>query len=113
MTEPKTNEHAHLQVMRLLDANPEISQREMAIRLGISLGKTNYCLRALVDKGFVKARNFRKSDRKIRYLYQLTPKGVEHKARLSLAFLQRKRSEYEALKREIDALRLELGDRGD
>ena len=113
MTEPKTDENAHLQVMRLLDTNPEISQREMAGRLGISLGKTNYCLRALVDKGFVKARNFRKSDRKIHYLYQLTPKGIEHKARLSLAFLERKRREYEALRREIDALQREVNDAGD
>ena len=113
MTKPKTDENAHLQVMRLLDTNPEISQREMAGRLGISLGKTNYCLRALVDKGFVKARNFRKSDRKIHYLYQLTPKGIEHKARLSLAFLERKKREYEALRREIDALQREVNDAGD
>jgi len=113
MTQTTTDEHAHLQVMRLLDANPEISQREMSSRLGISLGKTNYCLRALVDKGFVKARNFRKSDRKIHYLYQLTPRGIEHKARLSLAFLERKRREYEALKREIDTLQQEVGEPND
>jgi EPS-associated MarR family transcriptional regulator len=97
-------EEAHLKVMRMIDANPQISQREIAAELGISLGKTNYCLRALTEKGFVKARNFRRSANKMRYLYRLTPKGVEHKARLTLAFLERKRREYEALRREIDEL---------
>ena len=90
--------------MRMIDANPEISQREIAAELGISLGKTNYCLRALTEKGFVKARNFRRSTNKMRYIYQLTPKGLEHKARLTLAFLDRKQREYEALRREIEAL---------
>ena len=100
-------EEAHLKVMRTIDANPQISQREIAAELGISLGKTNYCLRALTDKGFVKARNFRRSTNKIRYFYQLTPKGLEHKARLTLKFLERKRREYEALRHEIEMLSLE------
>ena len=104
---------AHLRVMRLLDARPQLSQREMAAELGISLGKTNYCLRVLVEKGFVKVDNFRKSDRKFRYLYQLTPKGIENKARLTLTFLERKRREYEALRQEIDALSRELGEAED
>lgn len=106
-------EEAHLKVMRMIGANPEISQREIAAALGISLGKTNYCLRALVEKGFVKARNFGKSRKKIRYIYKLTPKGIEHKARLTVAFLERKRREYEALEQEIEALSREAGDLGD
>jgi len=88
----------------MIDANPQISQREIASELGISLGKTNYCLRALTEKGFVKARNFRRSTNKMRYIYKLTPKGLEHKARLTLAFLERKQREYESLRREIDEL---------
>lgn len=95
--------------MRLIQANPEYSQRQMAEQLGISLGKTNYCLRALVEKGFVKARNFRRNPNKLGYFYQLTPRGIEHKAQLTLAFLERKRREYEALEREIEALSKELG----
>ena len=98
--------------MRMIGANPEISQREIAAELGISLGKTNYCLRALVEKGFVKARNFRKSSRKIRYFYQLTPKGIEHKALLTVAFLERKRREYDELKHEIEVLRREVDGSG-
>lgn len=100
---------AHLRVMRLIEAEPELSQREMAAALGISLGKTNYCLRALVEKGFIKARNFHNSGEKIRYLYVLTPKGIEHKTKLAMAFLDRKRREYEALKREIELLSREVG----
>jgi EPS-associated MarR family transcriptional regulator len=103
-------EEAHLKVMRMIAADPEISQREIARQLGISLGKTNYCLRALTAKGFVKVRNFRKSNSKLRYVYQLTPRGLEHKARLTLAFLERKQSEYEALKREIAELSREVGE---
>ena len=94
----------------MIEADPEISQREIATQLGISLGKTNYCLRALTEKGFVKARNFRRSNNKLRYVYKLTPKGIEHKARLTLRFLERKRLEYDALKREIEALAREAKD---
>lgn len=103
-----TTTEAHLLVMRLIEAQPELSQREIAAALGISLGKTNYCLRALIAKGFIKARNFRNSGEKIRYLYVLTPLGIEHKARLSMAFLDRKRREYEALRREIEILSREV-----
>lgn len=104
MPESLVHEEAHLKVMRMIGADPEISQREIAAELGISLGKTNYCLRALIEKGFVKARSFRKSNKKIRYLYQLTPRGIEHKARLTIAFLESKRHEYEALEKEIEVL---------
>jgi len=94
--------------MRMIGANPEISQREIAAELGISLGKTNYCLRALIEKGFVKARNFRKSSNRMRYVYKLTPRGIEHRARLTIDFLERKRREYDELKHEIEVLRREV-----
>ena len=95
-------------ILRLLEANPEISQRNMARELGLSLGKTNYCLRAVIDKGWVKARNFKNSNNKSAYLYQLTPKGVSAKARITRRFLDRKVAEYEALEQEIADLRAEV-----
>ena len=102
-------EQVHLRILRIVEEEPQISQRQLAERLGASLGKTNYCLRALVEKGFIKARNFHNSGEKIRYLYVLTPKGIEHKTKLAMAFLDRKRREYEALKREIELLSREVG----
>lgn len=90
--------------MRELEGNPELSQRELAKSLGISLGIVNYCLKALVDKGQVKVRNFRASDNKLRYAYVLTPQGLVTKAKLTRSFLQRRMSEYDALKAEIEAL---------
>ncbi|UUZ71765.1 MarR family EPS-associated transcriptional regulator [Polaromonas sp. P1(28)-8] len=86
---------------------PAASQRGLAERLGVSLGKVNYCLRALVDKGLVKANNFRRSDNKLAYAYVLTPAGLEEKRRLTQAFLQRKLTEFEVLQQEIEALRHE------
>lgn len=97
--------------MRAIEANPQASQREIADALGISLGSVNYCLRALVDVGFVKVNNFRAADNKLRYAYLLTPRGVREKARLTGAFLQRKMREYEALRAEIEALEREVGAR--
>ncbi len=88
-----------------------MTQRELAVELGVSLGKANYCLRALMDKGFIKARNFRNSNNKRAYFYKLTPSGIEAKGRISLAFLRRKMQEYEQLKREIDQLQSELKDK--
>ena len=93
--------------MRLLSDNPRMTQRELARELGISLGGVNYCLKALVDKGWVKMENFSKSDRKLNYAYLLTPKGMAGKARLTNHFLRRKLTEYEALKEEIEELRRE------
>jgi EPS-associated MarR family transcriptional regulator len=92
--------------MRLLEANPEASQREIAEILGVSLGKVNYCLRALKDLGFVKLRNFNNSQHKLGYAYILTPSGLQEKARVTKRFLKRKLEEYEALEREINELRL-------
>ncbi len=93
--------------MRALAAAPSGSQRELALTTGLSLGKTNYCLRALIAQGFVKVARFRKSSNKLAYLYLLTPSGVAAKARLTRWFLARKVCEYEALQREIEMLRRE------
>ena len=98
----------HLKVLRHIEGNPEVTQRELAKSLGVSLGKTNYCLKALIDRGFIKARNFHNSNNKSAYLYKLTPKGIEAKARISVAFLRRKMEEYERLKVEIEQLRDEV-----
>ncbi len=102
----------HLNLLRYLEAHPQVSQRELADHLGVSLGKTNYCLRALVDKGLVKARNFKNNKRKRAYLYILTPAGIDAKARIAARFLQRKMDEYEVLKAEIVALQTELQQNG-
>ena len=101
-------------VLRALESNPELSQRQLAAELGVSLGGVNYALKALVERGFVKAGNFRKSGNKVAYLYVLTPQGVAEKASLATAFLGRKLEEYEVLKQEIEALKGEVssGDRG-
>ena len=97
-----------LRVLRALDANPELSQRQLAAELGVSLGGVNYALKALVERGFVKADNFRKSGNKVAYLYVLTPQGVAEKASLATAFLGRKLEEYEVLRQEIEALKGEV-----
>lgn len=104
----ETAQEIHLKVLRQLQDNPEITQRELARKLDVSLGKANYCLKALIEKGFVKARNFRNSNNKRAYLYVLTPKGIEAKARISVAFLRRKIEEYEQLKAEIAQLEQEV-----
>jgi EPS-associated MarR family transcriptional regulator len=102
-------QETQLKVLRHLEDNPNVTQRELATELGISLGKTNYCLQALISKGMVKAKNFKNSANKRAYLYILTPKGIESKTRISVKFLQRKVEEYEALKMEIKQLKIELG----
>jgi EPS-associated MarR family transcriptional regulator len=101
------NLETQYKVMRLLETNPEMSQRDVARALGVSLGKVNYCLRALVVKGWVKATNFRNSRNKVAYMYLLTPYGVHEKTRLTVEFLQRKVREYEALRDEIEEIRRE------
>ena len=87
-----------------------MSQRRLADELGVSVGKVNYCLKALIDRGLVKANNFRNSQNKRAYLYVLTPKGLTEKSRNAVRFLQRKTAEYEALRKEIDQLRREAGE---
>ena len=103
-------EDTHYKVLKILEQNPQITQRELASELGISLGKANYCLKALVSKGLVKARNFKNKKNKLAYSYLLTPKGIEQKTSLTLSFLDRKREEYEALEREIDILTREVAE---
>jgi EPS-associated MarR family transcriptional regulator len=100
------------EIIRLLEANPEMSQRDVARELGISLGKTNYCLRSLVDVGQIKVRNFKNSQNRTAYLYLLTPRGIEEKANLALRFLQIKIREVESLREEIEDLRKETEGRG-
>jgi EPS-associated MarR family transcriptional regulator len=99
----------HYKLMRLLEANPEMSQRDIARELGVSLGKVNYCLRALIGKGWIKATNFTNSQNKAAYMYLLTPRGIEQKATLTVRFLQLKMREYEALRHEIKQMRREAG----
>lgn len=95
-------------LLKLLAARPNVSQRELARELGISLGKVNYCLTALINKGWVKAQNFKNSDSKRAYAYLLTPGGIEEKAQVTFSFLRRKMDEYEALRAEIEDLRHEV-----
>ena len=95
-------------VLRALQDNPQLSQRQLAEVIGVSLGKTNYCLRALIEKGYVKAENFSANPRKLGYVYQLTPQGLAAKARITARFLKRKVEEHEALKEEIASLREEV-----
>ena len=98
-----------LRVLRALEANPELSQRQLAAELGASLGGVNYALKALVERGSIEADNFRKSGKKAAYLYVLTPKGIAEKSLLATAFLGRKLEEYEVLRQEIEALKGEVG----
>lgn len=95
------------QLLKLLEENPEMSQRQIAAALGVSLGKVNFCLRALIEVGLVKVANFSSSPNKKIYVYLLTPKGIEEKAKVTLRFLAKKKAEYDALKQEINALKNE------
>lgn len=105
-------EETHYHVLKLIEANPSITQRELANELGVSVGKANYCLKALIDKGWVKANNFKNSNNKLAYIYKLTPSGIEQKARITVNFLKRKMSDYEALKQEIEMLKNEISTNG-
>ena len=104
-------EDTHLRLLRLLETKPNLSQRALARELGISLGKINYCLNALVAKGWVKVKNFRNSDNKLGYVYLVTPRGIESKATITVRFLRTKLDEYEQLKREIALLQREVAER--
>ena len=105
------NEEITHKLFTLLEHHPNLSQRELAREMGISLGKTNYCLKGLMEKGWLKARNFKNSNNKIAYAYKLTPSGLSAKAKLTTRFLQRKVREYEILKGEIEKLRQEVSER--
>lgn len=104
----KLQEDTHFRVMSLLKTNPNLSQRELAERVGISVGALNYCLKALTEKGLVKIRNFATSKRKFGYVYVLTPSGLAERAALTRRFLARKLAEYESLRAEIEALKREV-----
>ena len=102
------SEERQFEALRLLEANPKMTQRELAEALGVSLGATNYCLKALVEKGWLKLESFKRNPHKLGYLYLLTPVGIAAKTRLTARFLQRKLYEYEILKAEIVALRADV-----
>lgn len=103
-----TQEENHLKVLRLLQANPQLSQRDLAGALGVSLGKTNYCLQALLGKGFIKMQSFNKSQNKLAYAYLLTPTGIAEKASLTVRFLALKVAEFDSLTLEIEVLKSEV-----
>lgn len=104
----KIQEDTYFRVMRILQENPDLTQRELAEKLGVSVGGLNYCLKALMEKGWVKMQNFTHSKNKFGYVYILTPYGMSEKAALTSRFMKRKMEEYEALKAEIKALKLEI-----
>ena len=95
----------HLKILKHIESNPHISQRQLAQELGISVGKINYCVQALITKGWVKAGNFKRSSDKMSYLYLLTPKGLEEKITLTEMFLKRKIAEHEIITQEIEQLK--------
>jgi len=95
----------HLELLRKLEVNPEYTQRELSQEMGVSLGKINYCMKKLIEKGWIKLSNFSHNPNKVSYIYLLTPKGIEEKTRLTFAFLIIKMEEYEMLKGEISKLK--------
>jgi EPS-associated MarR family transcriptional regulator len=95
----------HFRIMHILQEYPDLTQRELAEKLGMSVGGLNYCLNALIDKGLVKMQNFSQSKNKFGYVYLLTPWGISEKITLTSKFLERKQAEYEALKAEIESLK--------
>ena len=103
------NQELSIKIIRELEKAPEQSQRALSKRCGVSLGSIHYCISALVEKGYVKARNFKNAQNKLAYAYVLTPSGINLKKELTLAFLKRKQAEYEALQKEIKALEKDLG----
>ena len=106
------DENTHYGLLKTLEENPDLSQRDLAKRLGISLGKVNFCLNALVEKGSLKINNFRNNENKLAYAYLLTPRGVEEKARITVMFLKHKMQEYEQLRKEIEELQKEAKQKG-
>ena len=99
------NKDIHLDLLRKLEINPEYTQRELSREMGVSLGKINYCMKKLIEKGWIKLSNFSHNPNKASYIYLLTPKGIEQKTRLTFAFLKIKMEEYKILKEEISSLK--------
>ena len=106
----KIQEDTHFRIMRILQDNPDLTQRELADKHGMSVGGLNYCLNAVIDKGFVKMQNFHSSKNKFKFVDLLTPQGILEKVALTSRFLKRKMEEYDALKVEIEALKAEVGE---
>ncbi len=107
-TQKQTKEDSYFRVLRALNENPDLTQRELAQKLGVSVGSLNYCLKASIEKGWVKMQNFSQSKNKFGYVYILTPRGMAEKAALTGNFLKRKLIEYEAIKAEVESLHAEL-----
>ena len=107
MLDATLHKETHLKVLRLLESKPRMNQRDLSKALGVSLGKANYCIKALLDKGLIKMQNFRNSQNKLTYAYLLTPAGVEEKARITVQYLKYKVQEYERLRVEIEELQRE------
>ena len=107
---PPVADELSITILRRLADSPDVNQRELASHAGVSLGRLNYALRALVDKGWVKVGNFSRSQHKLGYAYLLTPRGIDAKARLTKRFLARKMQEYDQLREEIERLQSEVGD---
>ena len=105
-------EDTYFRVMRILQENPDLTQRELAEKLGVSVGGLNYCLKALMEKGWVKMQNFQNIKNKFKYVYLLTPQGIAERVALTSRFLDRKMQEYEALKAEIESLRQDVQSAG-
>ena len=101
------NKDTHLDLLRKLESNPEYTQRDLSKEMGVSLGKVNYCIRKLTEKGLIKLTNFKQNPKKMGYIYLLTPKGIDEKSKLTFSFLKKKIIEYEILKKEINELKLE------
>ena len=104
------NDEIQLRVLRLLEANPQMTQRELAEALGVSLGKTNFCIKALFEKGLIKLQNFQSNRHKLAYSYLLTPTGIAEKSAITARFLTRKMEEYEQLRVEIASLQHEIAE---
>ena len=104
-----TDQETQFKALKLLEQNPHFSQRELSAELGVSLGKTHYVVKALINMGWVKLDNFRRSDNKLGYAYLLTAKGISEKANITIGFLARKQLEYDALRDEIEQLKTEVG----
>jgi len=105
---PFANEEIHLRVLRLVEENPHMTQRELATALGVSVGKTNYCIKALLEKGLIKLHNFKSSRHKLGYSYLLTPSGIAEKGAIAARFLEHKMVEYAQLKTLIESLQSEM-----
>ena len=102
------NKDIRLELLRKLEENPNYTQRDLSREMGVSLGKINYCIKKLIEKGFVKLANFNHNDSKVSYVYLLTPRGIEKKTKLTVEFLKTKIKEYELLQKEIDILQQDI-----